>query len=302
MSNWFSSISVFSLNEDFKLTQQSFLEKLKEKRIVPCDQHSISSFGWDNIIPEEEEESLLYKISDKFLIKLKFEEKLIPSSIVKLELEKEVIKREKETGEKVSSSSKKDIKDAIISKMKKQAFVKPSFIEGYVDPKNKKIIVGTGSSKKADLFISLLRDTLGSLDVEPIFPDFDLSSTLTNFILDPLKYEKFSLSHECKLKDIADQSSIIAKDEDLTSDEIREHVVSGKTVESISIVWQQRIRFKINNKFNISSIKPLEIIKEQLNDDLGESAKEKIALFEADKLLMIEDLNELINDFISIND
>lgn len=301
MSNWYKSITSFSLNDNFTVNQQELLEKLKEKKIIPCDQHALKTSGWDNVIPEEEG-SLCYKIKDKFLLKMKIEEKLIPNAIVKLELEKEVIKREKETGEKVSSSSKKDIKDAIIAKMKKQAFVKPSFIEGYIDPKNKKIIVGSNSSKKADDFISLLRDTLGSLDVEPIFPEYDLSSILTEFILDPNKHDKFSLSHECKLKDISDQSSISAKDEDLTSDEIKEHILSGKSVESISIIWQHRIRFKINNKFNISSIKPLEIIKEQMNDDLGESADDKIAVFEADKILMIEDLNELINDLISIND
>lgn len=300
MNKWFTSISAFKIKEEINLSEKEILEKLKENKIIECDKFSLETIGWDLVLPEQDEESYLVKISGAFFVNLKKETKLIPSSVVKAETEKEINARFKKTGEKLSKAEKRDIKEGILAKMKSQAFVKPSNTFGYIDIKNNKIIVGTSSPKVAEEFLSLLRKSFGTLSVEILNPEYNLSEKLTSVLLNIDKFPKFKLSSDCKLKDLGDNSTITAKDEDLSSNEIKEHILSGKQVDTLSLIWENRILFKVNSKFKIQSIKPLEIIKEQMTDDLGDSLDDERELFIADKMIMIEDFNEMLDDLISM--
>lgn len=295
---WYSTISAYKYNDKFNISDEEFLEKLKEHKIEPCGKSALKTIGWDPILIDDDS-TLCIKASGAYLLKLKIEEKLIPSAIVKEETEKEVSKREKQSGNKLSKSDKNDIKEGIIAKMKAQAFIKSSYIYGYLDVKNKKLVVNA-SANKADIFTNYLRNTLGSLDIEILEPDFELNSVLTDVLLDPSKFKKFDIGYECKLKDFLDgRATITAKDQDLFSDEIKDHVTSGKQVESLALVWEKRISFKLNHEFKITGIKPLEIIKEQADESGGEStdAYSKIV---SNMFIMVEDFNELIDDLLKI--
>jgi recombination associated protein RdgC len=295
---WYSTISAYKYNDKFNISEEEFLEKLKEHKIEPCGKSSLKTIGWDPLLIDDDS-TLCIKASGAYLLKLKIEEKLIPSAIVKEETEKEVSKREKQSGNKLSKSDKNDIKEGIIAKMKAQAFVKSSYIYGYLDVKNEKLVVN-GSASKADIFTNYLRNTLGSLDVEILEPDFELNTVLTDVLLDPSKFKKFDIGYECKLKDFLDgRATITAKDQDLFSDEIKDHVTSGKQVESLALVWEKRISFKLNHEFKITGIKPLDIIKEQADESGGEStdAYSKIV---SNMFIMVEDFNELIDDLLKI--
>lgn len=296
---WYGNISAFNYNDKFSLTDEQLLEKLEKKKIIPCDKSKLKTVGWDEIILGDPT-TLTIKASGAYLLKLKTEEKLIPNAIVKEEAEKEILKREKESGSKLSKSEKNDIKDAIITKMKAQAFVKSSATLGLLDIKNKKLIVNSSSANKVDTFTCFLRDTLGSLDIEILKPDLEMQSVLTDILLDSKKYKKFGIGSNCTLKDFTDgEATITAKNEDLFSDEIKEHITTGKQVENIELIWQKRILFKIGADFKISGIKALDLVSEQIKDDAGEStdAYSKIV---SSMFIMVEDFNEMLDDLMEL--
>ena len=296
---WYSNISAFNFKDKFTLSNEDLLEKLAKKQIIPCDKSALKTIGWDPILIGDDT-TLTIKSSGAYLLKLKIEEKLIPGAIVKEQAEKEIYKREKQSGSKLSKADKTDIKDAIITKMKAQAFVKSSAITGYLDVKNKKLIVNSSSAVKVDTFTAYLRDTLGGLDIEILTPEYEMNAVLTDILLDSSKYKKFEIGSECKLKDFLDgKATITAKDEDLFSDEIKEHVTTGKQVDTIALIWQKRIAFKINHEFKITGVKALDLANEAVKDDAGENT-DAYSKITSSMFIMIEDFNEMIDDLLNI--
>jgi recombination associated protein RdgC len=296
---WYSSVSAFKFNDTFNLSIEELQSKLKNKKIIPCDKSSLKTVGWDEIILGDES-SITIKASGAYLLNLKVEEKLIPASIVKEAAEKEISIREKKTGSKISKADKEDIKDAIITKMKAHAFIKSSFTLGYLDVKNKKLVVNSSSSAKVDAFTTYLRDTLGSLDIEILKPDLEMQGVLTDVLIDNPKYKKFDIGSDCVLKDFTDgQATIAAKREDLGSDEIIDHITSGKQIENIELIWEKRIGFKISSEFKISGLKPLQLISDEIKDQAGEST-DAYAKIQTSMFIMVEDFNELIDDLMEL--
>lgn len=61
----------------------------------------------------------------------------------------------------------------------------------------------------------------------------------------------------------------------------------------------KRISFSIDEKFKINKVKFLDIVKEQIKEDLGESDDE-YAIVQSSLFIMIEDFAELISDLQKI--
>lgn len=296
---WYSSISAFKFNDKFTLSDAELLEKLEKKRIIPCDKSALKTVGWDDIIMGDNS-TLTIKASGAYLLNLKTEEKLIPAAIVKDESMKEILKREKKSGQKLSKADKEDIKDGVIAKMKAQAFVKSSATLGYLDVKNKKLVVNSSSAAKVDTFTAFLRDTLGSLDIEILKPDLEMQDVLTDMLVDNAKYKKFDIGSDCILKDFTDgQATIAAKKEDLFSDEIKEHISTGKQVENIELTWEKRISFKISSDFKIGGIKALDLIAESIKDEAGEST-DAYSKITSSMFIMVEDFNEMLDNLMDL--
>jgi len=82
---------------------------------------------------------------------------------------------------------------------------------------------------------------------------------------------------------------------DLTADEIRQHIATGKQVTRLGLIWRERIRFVLTDQLQLKRLQFLDVLQEeasQAGDDLA-------SLFEATFLLMAEELGDLVNDLVA---
>lgn len=300
MNLFFKNIFPYKLNT--KEIRESEVQKLTEEfRIVPLPDTEARNQGWDNFIDSEQD--IAFKVgSSAYMLKLKIQDKSVPGSAVN-EVLKERIKEIKDNGGTVPSKKeqkimKEDIMAVLLSKIPKE-FIKSSYITGYLDFKNGLLVVDSSSNGKTDLFLDALRQTFDGLEIESISAKEDVSSTLGDWIIESKAEHPFDLGDNSTFKDPLGDSKITVNKQDLTAEEVRNHLSKGKIVEKVDLVWQKRISFSIDEKFKINKVKFLDIVKEQIKEDLGESDDE-YAIVQSSLFIMIEDFAELISDLQKI--
>jgi len=294
---WFKNIFAFKLNED-EYDAVKFQEQLEVKKIKPCGKNELESFGWTPIFDDEDE--LFQKVSGSYVLKYKHEKKNIPNKVVQERLRKKIKEHFKETGQKPNREEKDNFKEAIILEMAQTAFVESSHINGYLDFKNKYLVIDTSSAKNADAFLSLLRESVGSIDVDIIEPDYDAVAKMTEWLSEGGATEPFELEEGCVLKDTMGIGSKITADKHaLDVEEIKKHIEEGKQVDELDLNWHERINFRLCADFKVKKIKFQDIVNESVADELGES-DDHFAIYSASMFIMVEDFAEMLNDLLGL--
>ena len=86
---WFKNIRAYRLSSPFDLSPEQLAEQLEAKCFTPCAKSQALSFGW---VPPlgDESEALVHAANGRFLLCLKREEKILPSTVVREQLEEKV--------------------------------------------------------------------------------------------------------------------------------------------------------------------------------------------------------------------
>ncbi len=148
---WFKNLHLYRLSTPFSLDAEALAEKLNEKRFQPCAKMAEESVGWVSPI-HRSKDYLIHAASGCILLCMRREQKVIPASAVKEEVEEQVLAIQDETGRKVFSKEKQSIKEEVVAKMLPRAFTKSSHVYAYVDTKNHYLVINAASDKVADLF------------------------------------------------------------------------------------------------------------------------------------------------------
>jgi recombination associated protein RdgC len=292
----FKNIYAFTLNES-ELSENTIAEKLEKFRIQPIGKFEEKSVGWTDVL--DEEDNLVFKVGKSdYILNLKTEEKSVPASVIGEELKKRIKEMVAGGDEFPNKKAQKVMKEEIKHDLLNRAFVKPSSINGYIDFKNKLLVVDASSPAKADKFNSFLRDTLGSLDLDLINPENDVSETMGSWLKDKKCPRPFEIGENCLFKERSGNSGKInVSNHDLTAEEIVHHLENDKIVDKLSIVWQKRISFAVNSAFRVTGVKFLDIVAEQIKEELGES-EDKYAMMKAEMEIMVGDFAEIVQDLV----
>ena len=97
---WFKNVRAYRLTKPFDLSPEMLGQKLVGRSFVPCAKSQAQSLGWVPPLGEESEE-LVHAAAGRMLLKLKREEKLLPSTVVREQLDEKVAAIESEQGRKV---------------------------------------------------------------------------------------------------------------------------------------------------------------------------------------------------------
>ena len=289
---WFKNIFAFQLDEAI---DESALESLT--RISEASSSSMLNIGWTN---ELNDDALYQVVENSFFLKLQIDKKSVPPANIKIETEKE-IKRQIDSG--IEKPNKKEIKENVTKRLAEKVLFKTTFVRGYIDNKNKLLVIDSGSQGIVDQFTAHLRKSLGTLKISMFDPEINIVELMTGWLSEQKIPNPFGAGEECSLVELETGSKTKYTNQDLFTDEIQTNLENGKVVSALKLDWHERFMFSINEKMQIKSIKTLDAIEEQVNDDAGESGgspEEKEAhkrnLYIASMILMKEDFAELLRD------
>lgn len=271
---WFKNLRIYRLNDSVQHTPEELNEALAKFAEKPCGNLEPLTYGWTQPLGRNGSE-YVHAANGYIMICGKRQEKVLPTSIVKEELDEKVAEIAAREARFVGRAEKLSIKEEIIFSLMPKALVKSSYDFAYIDTKKKLIVVNTSSSKRAEELLSALREALGSLKAVPLTPLNAPREVLTNWLTGGELPDDIQVGEECELTSINEGRSVKFKHQDLWVEEVGRHIKSGLEVAKLVVTWKDSIECIIDEQFSFKRIKYGSELTEQANDTSSDSAADQ---------------------------
>ncbi|GLX88207.1 MULTISPECIES: recombination-associated protein RdgC [Pseudomonas] len=273
---WFKNLLIYRLTQDLPFDAQVLETALATKLARACSSQELATYGFVAPFGKGEDAPLVHVSQDFLLIAARKEERILPGSVVRDALKEKVEEIEAEQMRKVYKKERDQLKDEIIQAFLPRAFIRRSATFAAIAPKQGLILVNASSPKRAEDLLSTLREVVGSLPVRPLAVKVAPSATMTEWVKTQKAADNFFVLDECELRDTHEDGGIIrCKRQDLTSDEIQLHLSTGKVVTQLSLAWQDKLSFVLDDKLVVKRLKFEDLLQDEAeqnggDDDLGQ--------------------------------
>ncbi|MFT5179106.1 MAG: recombination associated protein RdgC [Alteromonas macleodii] len=262
---WFKNLRIYRLTDSVNYTPEELNEALAKFEFMPCGNLEPVKYGWTPPLGRDGSE-YVHAANGYIMICAKRQEKVLPGSIVKEELDEKVAAISTDEARFVGRAEKQNLKEEIIFSLMPRAFVKSSYDFAYIDTKNQLIVVNTSSANRAEELLSALREALGSLKAVPLTPLKPPRDVLTDWLTGGDIPEDIEVGEECELTSLDEGRSVKFKHQDLWIDEVGRHIGSGLQVAKLAVTWKDTIECLIDDQFCFKRIKYGNEITEQAAD------------------------------------
>lgn len=284
---WFKNLRLYCLTEPLELALEQFESQLAANAFKPCASYEKSRIGWvsppgsaasvleksvlEKSVLEKEEEAdapeaipmFTHVIGDYIMLCAQKQDRLLPASVVRETTAEKVAELEARQARKIYRKEKSEIQDAVFNSLLPKAFTRSSRIHAYISRSLNLLVIDTASAPKAEEFLNLLRDTLGSFPVA--LPDSKRapSDVMTRWLKEQRATDKFAINDDCELFNPKDKINVVrCKGQDLVSDEIKAHLEAGKQVRQLGVLWNSVLSCIIAEDLSIRRLR-FENIKEE---------------------------------------
>ncbi|MDT3612149.1 recombination-associated protein RdgC [Cronobacter sakazakii] len=297
---FFKNLIIYRLSRDVVIIRDGNTDELARQleafRFKPCGSQDMARSGWVSPLGQFSDQ-LFHLVNDQLLLVIRREEKILPNAVIAEELNKKVSKLEADQGRRLKKTEKDSLRDEVLHSLLPRAFTRSSAIRIWLNLSAALVMVDTSSARRAEDSLALLRKTLGSLPVVPLTMETPVELTLTEWVRRAGAPSGFVLGNEAELKAILEDGGIGRfKKQELSSDEILNHLDAGKVVTQLALNWQSRIDFTLNDSGVLKRLKFADELTQQ-NDDID---REDVAQrYDADFVLMTGELSNLTENLIS---
>ena len=283
---WFKNILIYRLTK--ALDWANLQNQLAQHQYFPCNQSDMSKFGWTT--PLRGSELLHFSVGKQILLSAHKEEKILPSHVIKAELDERVRQLEEKEARKLKKTEKQALKDDVIAMLLPRAFSKNQQTAIWINTTTNLIYVNAASAKRAEDTLALLRKSLGSLPVVPLTFAIEPALAMTNWIAQNNIPPYLTALEEGELKAATDNGIIRCKNHPLESEEILSHLAKGKLVTKLALDWDEHLSFIFCDDGSLKRLKFADQIREKNDDILKEDFAQR---FDADFVLMTGELAKL---------
>ena len=286
---WFRNARSYRLPGRLGIDASELSQRLSRRPFQPCRPSQPVSSGWVAALPDDATD-FVHKSGNYWLIRLQREERLLPASVIRSEVNSRIQEIQTGQGRRVQRKERLDIVDEVTQDLMPRAFTKSQHLEALINDREGWVWVNTASAARAEELLSLLREGLGNLPV--VIPDTQKSPVvvMSQWLLNGGLPEGLSLGGDVDLEDPQEQGGVVrVRGMYLESDEIRRHIESGKQAVRLALSWQDQIDFVVDKDLGLRRIRfsdELKGVNEELHEDV-------LARRDADCLLMGESLSNL---------
>ncbi|ASM29762.1 Recombination-associated protein rdgC [Serratia marcescens] len=292
---WFKNLMVYRLSREVALNADEMEKQLSAFAFTPCGSQDMAKTGWVSPMGSHSD-ALTHAVNGQIVICARKEEKILPSPVIKQELQAKIERLEAEQHRKLKKTEKDALKDEVLHSLLPRAFSRFNQTFMWIDTVNDLIMVDAASAKRAEDTLALLRKSLGSLPVVPLTMESPIELTLTEWVRSGEMPAGFAIQDEAELKAILEEGGVIrCKKQNLISDEIAVHIEAGKLVTKLAVDWQERIQLMLSDDGSLKRLKFADALREQ-NDDIDRD--DFAQRFDADFILMTSELAALIKNTI----
>jgi len=286
---WFKNLKVYRLTH-FEMTPEQMNAALAANELQPTSGLQMQSSGW--IRPKEGGDSFVHQCKHHMLITMGSEKKLLPTSVINAFAKERAREFEEMQGFKPGRKQMRQIKEVVTDELLPRAFSLQSKTEVWIDPVGKLLVINAGSNAKADDVVALLVKSVDKINLVPLRTANSPSSAMTDWIVSGEVPSEFTLDDTCEMRAGGDSKGSVRYSK-LTPDaeEIKKHIISGKTPVKQAMTWNDRISFVLDEQMQIKRVQALDL--------LAAEADPEADVFDADFALMTGELSGLIASLAS---
>lgn len=289
---WFRNLLIYRLTQDIALDYQALEVALASKAARACASNELTTYGFAAPFGKGPDAPLVHASSGCLLIRTAREDRMLPGSVVRDALKDKVDQIEADQLRKVFKKERDQLKDDIVQELLPRAFIRKSSTFAAIDPARGLIFVDAASPKKAEDLLSTLREAIGSLPVRPLSVKIAPTATFTDWMRTEQAAPDFFLLDECELRDTSEDGGMIrAKRQELAAEEMKLHLAAGKLVTELSLAWQDKLSFVLDDKLVIKRLKFESLLQDQASQDGGDDA---LSQLDASFTLMMLTLREFV--------
>ena len=287
---WFKNMHFYKFETPFKMSGEQLHEALLTRKARRCGHMEMESQGWSAPLGLGSE-MLVHQSGVNLMICLRREDKVLPASLVREQVEEQALAIEAEAGRPVGRKERRDLKDLVLQQLMPKAMVRSSQTFACILPESGWLIVNAASPKKSEELIETLRKTLGTLNV--VLPSTSESpeSAMTRWLLnDESLPHGFSLEDACEMQAATETAGVIRCNRvDINRDEVRAHVASGYRVRRLALNWQERLSFMLHEDLSVRRMRFDSVVLDE-----ADSGDDDASQFDADFVIMSSELTEFI--------
>lgn len=292
---WFKNLRVYRFTEAFPYQPEVLNEALAKNVFKPCGSLDLTKYGWSKPLGHSGTE-YVHAANGYIMLCAKRQEKVIPSAVIKEALEEKILEINSSEDRHVGRKEKQDLKDEILFTLLPKALTKSSLDYAYIDTHEQMLVVNSSSAKRAEEFISALRESWGSLKLIPLTSVTPVPEVLTRWIMDEKAGPDLLIGEECELRTSKENRVIRCKNQDLGVAEIKQHIRSGLYAAKLAITWKGAIDCIIDEQFSFKRLKYSDDIMEKADNYQADSMAQQ---FDIDFSIMTLELSTFLKAVIA---
>lgn len=276
---WFNNLQIFQLKDTETFSSNDLIAKIPEHPLRECGSQDEFTFGWLPLIRNSEQWALA---SDHcLLLRAGKEEKVLPTAVVREELESKVAEIELVEGRKVGRKEKADIKEELVFTLRPKAFAKRSDVWAYIDTKAKLLVLNSTNAGMTEQLFKLLQTTLGSFAMVPLQAQVSPATIMTDWLVKNDVPASLETGDECEIQDSSeDKAKIRFKSLEPLSEDVTRHLEQGMSVKNLALRWADKMSFVLNDDLTLKKVKFDDSLKESaFNDSQGGALSDMDANF-----------------------
>jgi len=295
---WFKNLFLFRLVEPFNLSAEEFAENLAPQAFTACGSLDYSSHGWTAPVAGVENAPLVHAGGGHLLLCARREEKLLPASVINEIVGEEVVELERQNGgRRMRRNDRIAIREAVVAKLLPQALSRSRRTYVSIDVAGGYLWVDAASRTRAEDIATLLRESLGSIQLVPPTAEVSPAATLTGWVHSGTLPTGFQLADQCELRDPSDTGRVVrCRGLELDCDEVRAHLDSGMQAMRVALTWHDRIGFIVDADLSVRRLQFLDIVQQEALDSHVESDAQR---FDADYAIMTLELARFIPELLA---
>ena len=288
----FKNLMVYRLAADWSATLAQIEPGLAKTPFHECGTTQAMSIGW--VSPRGVAHGpLVEPVAGQWLMMLMVEQKVVPGSVVRRQVEALAEKIEKDTGRKPGRKQHKELKDQALLDLLPMAFTKQAAIRVWIAPEERLLLIDSSSSGRADEVLSALSDALSGLSAQLVNTALSPAAAMSEWLLSGEAPAGFSIDRDCELKAADGEKPVVRYARHaLDIVEVREHITAGKQPTRLALTWQGRVSFTLTESLQLRKLSFLDGVFEKT---AGASKDEQ---FDADAAISTGELLPLIGDLL----
>ena len=233
----------------------------------------------------------VHQCDGHILLRLVRDQAVVPPAQLQQLFESNVEAVEHQQGRALKKKEKEAIKEDILATLLPHAYTKRTSTYLLYQPSSGLLAV-FAKGKAADDMLALLRKTIGSLPALPVAVKNPPEVTMTTWLQESTVPAGFLLEDHAELRSAMQHGGIARfKQQDLMTDEVKNHLVKDKLVTKLSLNWGETVSFTLSDDLSITGVKWSDELMEK-NDDIND--ENPLARLDADIALLAGEMSNFV--------